>query len=460
MGNDPGRWSYIGRIWIENDMPPYKDSIENKTPGIFILYAISHYFFGINYFFPRSLGALTIILTSVLLFKVGKKIHDKHVGLIGAMIFSLSMFWEVINSNYVGHTETFMVFFSTATFYLLLINHYDAKLYLFLIKGFFLGLAIAFKQIAIVTLLAFILYVVYFFREDLNFTAKLLGYTLFGVIFATLFSLVPLFWSGVSFIEYIEGAWLILLNEGSSYPLSVWRIPKFFELFFGSKMMVFYPILAIGLFQFVASKRTRFINLLLCWFVIAFIGVNASGYYWGHQVTQLLPPISLLASIIINYNINIQKFILYRVLIIIFILSFPYNQFIKNIASIISSENEISKTISNHILGNTTQKKIGDWIRNNSSKEDYIYYYGSKFNPIISYSDRISASKHFNTTFIKGRSIKNSVTRDLVVKKPEFIIKEKNVLEQEFIEKLLREKYLTLKIFPDYCKVYKRKNVN
>lgn len=137
MGNDPGRWSYIGRIWIENDMPPYKDSIENKTPGIFILYAISHYFFGINYFFPRSLGALTIILTSVLLFKVGKKIHDKHVGLIGAMIFSLSMFWEVINSNYVGHTETFMVFFSTATFYLLLINHYDAKLYLFLIKGFF-----------------------------------------------------------------------------------------------------------------------------------------------------------------------------------------------------------------------------------------------------------------------------------------------------------------------------------
>ncbi len=57
MAYDEALWSYIGRIWSNNGLPPYTESVENKTPGIFMLHAISERIAIGNYLFVRIIGA-------------------------------------------------------------------------------------------------------------------------------------------------------------------------------------------------------------------------------------------------------------------------------------------------------------------------------------------------------------------------------------------------------------------
>ena len=53
LNYDEYLWSYIGRIWNRNGIPPYIGAVENKTPGIFIVYAVSDFLFESNIFFIR-----------------------------------------------------------------------------------------------------------------------------------------------------------------------------------------------------------------------------------------------------------------------------------------------------------------------------------------------------------------------------------------------------------------------
>src|SRR6266849_5035590 len=55
---DESIWQYIGRNWIRNGMVPYRGGVDNKLPMIFLIFGISDWFFGVNYWFPRLLGII------------------------------------------------------------------------------------------------------------------------------------------------------------------------------------------------------------------------------------------------------------------------------------------------------------------------------------------------------------------------------------------------------------------
>ena len=39
MAIDAGIWNYVARMWLYFDLPPYAGAVENKTPGIFYIFA-------------------------------------------------------------------------------------------------------------------------------------------------------------------------------------------------------------------------------------------------------------------------------------------------------------------------------------------------------------------------------------------------------------------------------------
>src|ERR1017187_7118133 len=55
---DESMWQYIGRNWVRNGLVPYAGGIDNKSPFIFLIFGISDYLFGVNYWFPRLLGII------------------------------------------------------------------------------------------------------------------------------------------------------------------------------------------------------------------------------------------------------------------------------------------------------------------------------------------------------------------------------------------------------------------
>jgi 4-amino-4-deoxy-L-arabinose transferase-like glycosyltransferase len=248
MNTDEGMWSYIGRIWSEHNIPPYVGAIENKTPGIFELFAISHILFGVNIFFVRALGAIAILFSSLTVYLISRELHTHLAGIFSMVIFGLTMTWSLLQGMYTAQTETFMVLFSTLSFYFVIKGMGSSKwrFWIFL-SGFSMGLAVAFKQIGLTTAIALFIFFVTYSASTLTNKDKIVGLLLacLGLIISTFFSLVPLLLSNVSLKEYIDGAWLILLNTGSSVSIMS-HIKGFFRIFLNSRIVVFYPF--FGLF--------------------------------------------------------------------------------------------------------------------------------------------------------------------------------------------------------------------
>lgn len=443
MGSDEGIWSYIGRIWSKNSIPPYVGAIENKTPGIFELYAIANILFGVNIFFVRGLGVLSNVLSSLIVFYIGRKLHSLFAGIFGMYIFGLTMTWDLLDGDYITQTETFMVLFSTLSFYFVIKGEGSRKWkYWLVLAGISMGLAIAFKQIALTTSLALLYFIIVYMANNMTKRNKFFGLILLGlgISISTLFSLIPLLLNDVSLKEYIDGAWLILLNSGSSASLQL-HIKGFFEVWLNSRIVVFYPFLLLLLLQHDLIKNRYFIGLMV-WLLFDFIGVNSSGYYFGHQIKQLIPSLSIITGILLSnllINLNSKKSVdtnsISTLIITIIIIFLPYKLLFENGNKIVAG------------YSNNPNKEIGTWLRDNTNKTDYVYIIGD--NSILSYSERISSSKYFSLTFITSDVEIEILLSDLKVKPPIYILKQqfsKKIGEriEEFILKnytFLQSKY-------------------
>ncbi|MGS2741691.1 ArnT family glycosyltransferase [Sinomicrobium sp. M5D2P17] len=419
MENDEGMWSYIGRIWIEYNMPPYIDAVENKTPGIFILHALSHFLFGINIWFTRGLGIISILISSFLLYLIGKRLYSSFVGLFSMFIFGFSMSWNLMDGAFTGHTENFMILFTILSIFFVLKAKERRENWSFFIalSGLMIGLAISFKQIALLSFFGVLGFVLLSFSRHFPLKKKVLSLSIFGIglLVGLLICYFPLLLSGVSIMDYIKGAWLILFNTGSRNNMDN-HIQQFFTIWGASRFVIFYPF--IVLIAYYRNIKNHFFLCLILWCIFDFIGTNASGYYYGHQLKQSLPSLALLVAIVtedVLKRFSIKKTNKAIILFFLCMLFYPYRETLAFLYRHKSAEININ-----------SKQAIGEWIKKHSDKKDYIYVIGYNFNPILSYSDRRSSSKYFNLIFVTKEDQINTLISDLKEKPPLYIVQFSN----------------------------------
>lgn len=419
MSYDEGLWNYIGGVWARNGLPPYVESIENKTPGIFILFAISEIVSNGSLLFIRVLGVISLLVSSFFIFKIVKQLYNEFTGIIAMCIFGFVCCWFVLDGYSTAQTETFMVLFSVFAFYNLIKAKYSSNFRLLMFfSGLFLGLAISFKQIALTTFIAFVLFYFIYLIPQKTIKLKLIGLILFifGVLsIITLLCLILYGFFGISVLDYIDGAWLILLNSGSKAPNTEMRISQFIRVFIFSKFIIFYVFLFFFIYKFKFISNP-FIKGLVLWLIIDFFGVNASGYYFGHQIKQLIAPLSIIVAITISFIFDnyLRSITDKRMLLgLIIFLFFPYHQVLITGVELLNGKPII-------------YKEIGNWIENNTLKDDYVYLLGADDNMIKALADskRVSSSRYFSSIFIAGDKENKEVLKSLKINSPVFILKE------------------------------------
>lgn len=418
MNQDEGIWSYIGRVWIQNGIPPYTGTVENKTPGIFELFAFSNALFGMNLFFVRGIGILSVLISSITVYLIGTKIHSQLTGVFSMYLFGLTSTWGLLNGVFVSHTEVFMVMFSTISFYLVIKGKNDfSHKYRILLAGISMGLAIAFKQIAITTTLALILFYIYT-DTDKNNPTRIRALILFvtGIFISTFLSILPLLLSNVPIKEYVNGAWLILLNQGSHNSLTK-HLSSFLDILVFSRLAFFYPFILLLIWKRELLKNKYFTGLLI-WFLFDFIGVNSSGIYSGHQIRQLMPSLSIISGVLLVTSItglfqqiSSQKKYLSIILITLILIMLPYGSLVSGTKRFFTANQS------------DPDKEIGIWLRANSKNNDYIYIIENTSIPALTYSERVSSSKYFTPVFITSETEREIVLNDLISKPPVLIVK-------------------------------------
>ena len=415
-GGDEGSWGYIGRVWSENNLPPYVGTVENKTPGIFELFALSNILFGVNVFFVRIIGGIAILITSLTVYSIGKKLHSHFAGIFSMAIFGLTMSWYLLNGPETAQTETFMVLFSTVSFYFVVKGKESLKwmLWIFL-SGLSIGFAIAFKQIALTSAAALSIFFLLYFESIVTNSKKIAGLLILGsgAVVATFISVIPLLLSHVSLTDYFNGAWLILLKPGSSAPAML-RVEECLNIFLNSRLVVFYPFIGLIIWQSELLKNKYFMGLMV-WLLFDFVGVNASGYYYGHQIKQLIPSLAVIIGIGLSNALSQQsreksEMPSYAAVMVLFIivLFFPYQQVITN----------GYKATRGYV---DDKKELGIWLKEHTNKNDYVYI-DSRDGIILSYSERVSSSKYFDMIFVTSTIESDQLLSDLENKPPRYYI--------------------------------------
>lgn len=433
MTTDEGIWNYIGHSWVNHGISPYVGSVENKTPGIFYLHAIPNLLFGVNFWFSRVLAILSVAATSMVLYFIGKNLYSKLAGALAMFLFGVTMSWPLMGGFSPAHTETFMILFTViAFFFIIRAREPEKRILNIFISGLSIGAAIAFKQVAILGLAGIAAY--YLFSRKIHYKSAVYFFVILGggVTFATFLSIIPLLLAGVSFYDYIDGAWLILLERGSS-PLSLYERFLHFSKVWLSEMIIFYPFVAL----FILNRKKMleagipFAGIVSLAF-FDFLAVNASGFYFYHQLRQLIPSMALISGIVISSMLSAKNFTfkwsgLYdyfphinkfseaklKTLAIIVIMVFWFLPF-----KILAMRYPEPATISLLKQNN----KFGLFLKDNTRADDRVYIWGWHGTQIQAYSERASPSRYFNSIFIRKPGAEKELIGDLKARPPRFVL--------------------------------------
>ena len=450
MGTDEGIWNCLGQAWVHYDQAPYRDIVDDKTPGIFILFAVSARLFDVNVWFPRLLGCLAVSGGSVVVYRIARDLLDHRAGIFAMVLFGLSMSWWLLDGPFAAQTETFMVLFVSLSA-LAVISAQRAQRRRWSLTGMFaaglaMGFAISFKQIAVFSAAGLFLFYLCVRKRGRFPADSILVCT--GIIIAVGVSLIPLLAGGVGVWEYIRGAWLLYFGPVAvSYSTSAAdRVVGFRRAWSQTGMIMWAPLLCLFFLQY---RRARYACIPVVgiglWVLFEFVGVNISGNYHGHQFKQVIPPLAVASGIAIS--LLIRRFarsesqsrlsaICALAAVVVFFL--PYESFRRALISGPPKD---------------YPRMLGTWLRDQTGPDDYVFVAGdsgSGCTQIIAYSRRPAASKYFFWTFLAIPQARRVVLNDFAARRPMFVLWHKNSsyilppwLADEF-ESMTRQSYQRL----------------
>jgi 4-amino-4-deoxy-L-arabinose transferase-like glycosyltransferase len=430
MGFDEGIWFHVSRAWVDDGVPPYQGPIENKPPGIFYLFALSYLAAGADQTLPRIAGIAALLGVCLACYTLARRLAGRDAGLAAALVAGLMMASSRgADGADTSATESFMVLGTTAALARVASASADGgrRRWAMLQAGALFGAALAFKQTAVVTapaLVAFAWSLTPRSRRTLGRAAADLGWMALGTILVTAASLAPLFAAGVSLREYVQGAWLILLDPGSGNPFPDSPIVRLVTHYVWRRSPLLLLVLGAALFLGLRHRLTRRgvpWGAVAVWLVLDAGGALAAGNFFPHHFKQLVPSAAVASAIVLAELLDAverrglagRRPALARApaLVLVGLLFLPY------------------ATLVNRIVGpprdrtRADQLEVASWIREHTGPRDEVFtFVGGGL--VQTASGRPSPSRYFNRNFIKSEASIRAVLRDLDARPPRLVVTE------------------------------------
>lgn len=404
---DESIWHYIGRNWIRNGLVPYQGGVDNKSPLIFLIFGVSDWLFGVNYWFPRILGIAVQSTGIYFLYKIAEKTISKQAGLLVIGFFGLSLIWRSTGGKYVSYTETYALTSIILAVYFCVVCENKTNAFW---GGVFAGLGLGFRLTAVFGIVPIFLFSFKKNRKSaLVFLCGLAGCIGILLFVANL--------AGISMHELVFFGITDNFGSGSATDHTLaWKLQRFSDTFFYSEIILFYPEVFC---YFVLVRKVDFLKL---WLVSEVLGILLLGMFDRSHFKNLLPVFSLMSAFVAGYLMeNYQmppKMILLGIWIIFFPKTFEPLYSIKKL--FISRNDRLNPNMSSAVDDQETSKKtMGLWIRSHTAPGEKVYVAGYGAVTQV-YSERISPSIFFNVT--QTQYAKKRLFRDLATEKPVMVV--------------------------------------
>jgi hypothetical protein len=286
-----------------------------------------------------------------------------------------------------------------------------------LLAGLLLGLAIAFKQIAVVTGLALALWAWARTPDGERTPARwaadvaVMG---LGIAIATAASLLPLLAAGVGPGDYVQGAWLILLDPGSARWTLAERAVRFWARFEHPLSTLLAAAGVFGLLRRRLPADAGAARLLLAWLIIDLAGVCASGNFYGHHFKQVVPPAALAAGVLASAGVRALA-------------SRPGRRLVPALLAAITLALFPQKPLAGLLQGRSTdtryepQIRVGEWVRDRTGPGEFVFTYVWGGLP-QAMTGRRSSSRYFNRNFLTTPGAARALQEDVGRRPPRMIV--------------------------------------
>lgn len=444
--NDEGVWLYIGKMWVQEGLLPYVDALENKTPGIYYIYALASLFPGVGYFAGRVIALAVSAASALLVVRGLSRYHSRSAGVLGATCFSLAFCWQYMQGVLVNVTETYLVFFVFVSWYCLLrawerYRQTGSVVPWLICAGMAMAAAVNFKQVALTSWAAMGAALVLYGAARRDWLA--LFFALFAYGAGTFLGFagftLPLLLSGVSLEAYWEGAWLILVQPGTATDAALthrlylalvkWTLPE---------MRLFLPFILYLLYVSVRDRETRLLAVVfLIWLAFDFVGVNGSGRYFGHHFKQILPSLCILAGYASGEFIRRQfpdeagrRHGLAVLFVLIVALFFPANALLNGTGHLAFGETDPAL-------------ETGLWVREHSSEGDYVQLAGGPIAQVLPYTGRRAPGRYFHHSLFPLPDARDGFLRDVEARPPRYVLfqDESDLEAYPWLQAWVREHY-------------------
>src|SRR5262245_2096255 len=298
LERDEGEYAYIAWRMAAGETP-YLHWFDQKPPGVFVAYRIALAWPGDPVVAIRAVAALSCAASAVAVFALANALLGTTAGIVAAILFALLSADPMLQGP-IANTEIFMVpwVVGAALLTLRTLGAERPRLATAVAIGLALGVATAFKQVAIVN--APFLAAVYAWRAPSGArgraTARFAAAMAAGGLLIWAIILVW-FWLRGGLAPALDAILLHNLEYATDLPLAL-RGAAF--AYYVTPLLpsqgAAWVLAALGV-VLLARRSDRLPALFLGGFAAAnAVGVSASGFYFPHYFQQVLPAIAALAA--------------------------------------------------------------------------------------------------------------------------------------------------------------------
>lgn len=378
---------------IRKGLVLYKDIHDNKTPFLYFIAAMSQ-----NIFWFRVILCLWMIVTTIVFWKLTKKLFSKKIYLQKLSTIAFAVFTSIpILEGQIANAELFLIGFSIAAIYFALNKDIKSSF----IAGMMISLGTLFKVPAVFDAGAiFFLFLLQtkFNKEGILLLLKRSFLLVIGILIPIVISFIWYYLRG-ALSEYVTAAFLqnvgyVASNRLGSIQNTVPILTKLMPIITrGIVVLVGFILLLIF-----RKKVSISFSVACAWLLTSLFAVTLSERPYPHYLIQAAPAVALLVGMLLTSRIKVQALTIIPLSLAVFVpvyykfWYYPPLPYFSNFLHLVTTSNRESYI---KLFGDNTliNYQIADEVTKTVSKSDKIFVWGDG-PPIYSLTRNLPAIKY------------------------------------------------------------------
>jgi len=310
-GGDQAGYGYIAKGILEGKVP-YKDMYSLTGYGIFFTFSFFFKLFGVTMVSAHIGHLLVSLVTVIFVFFLTHRLYGQKAALIASLcytVFSNGLAFSGFGYEnkaawgtywYISQREVFMAPLIMGAIFLIIIGERKKGIFAYLLSGILIGLAVFYKQTAILILFLVIGFIV---SEDLarsrNFNLKKVFGRIIWLLLGFILIQLPFlyyFWIHDALKDVYQALFVHLpiyakLSRGR-------RLETLFSGHYSilSENLILWLFAAISCLYILFKDRTRNNTFIALWSICSLIMVWGQGKFFGYHFLLLVPPFAVLTG--------------------------------------------------------------------------------------------------------------------------------------------------------------------